>query len=78
MRLLIALVISVLLAVPAHALRMCPDGSYVSGGSCRMAPDGSYVSGDDDVRMAPDGSYTHLWAIADGARWLLCWRRRPT
>jgi TPR repeat protein len=35
-------------------VRMCPDGSYVSG-PCRMAPDGTYVGG--TPRMAPDGSY---------------------
>lgn len=43
--------------IPSTSSRvtMCPNGSYVSGGSCRMAPNGSYISG--SPRMAPDGSY---------------------
>lgn len=47
---------------------ICPDGSYVSGGSCRIAPDGTYVGGRPSIapngsyvggrpRLAPDGSY---------------------
>jgi len=53
----IMLTILVMGMTPAHAQKMCPDGTFVSGSSCRMAPDGSYVSGDQPTRMAPDGTF---------------------
>jgi|SRR5689334_944763 len=42
---------------PAAAMAMCPDGSYVGGGSCKQAPDGSYISGNGRAQMAPNGKY---------------------
>ena len=39
----------------SFAQTLCPDGSYVGGGSCSLAPDGSYVGGDPE--LAPNGTY---------------------
>ena len=36
--------------------RLCPDGTYVSGGQCNLNPDGSYTSGKRST-LCPDGTY---------------------
>jgi hypothetical protein len=38
----------------SHAQTLCPDGSWVGGGSCDLAPDGNWVGGEPE--LAPDGS----------------------
>ena len=35
---------------------LCPDGSYVSGGSCTLCPDGTFV-GSGSCTLMPDGTY---------------------
>lgn len=49
------LILIAVLAIPAFAQTLCPDGSYVGGSSCNMTPKGGYVSGEPE--LAPDGSY---------------------
>jgi hypothetical protein len=49
------LLAALLFSGSSFAQTLCPDGSYVGGGSCSLAPDGSYVGG--DAELAPDGSY---------------------
>ena len=47
---------SLLLASPAAALQLYPDGRYGPDGQITMAPDGTFHSG-SGVQMYPDGSY---------------------
>jgi len=37
-------------------MRLCPDGSYVSGNRCKLCPDGTYIGG-NRCKLKPDGSY---------------------
>ncbi|MDV2502959.1 MAG: hypothetical protein RX318_03285 [bacterium] len=56
--LIIALFIALAMPLTGYAgsYTMCPDGSYVGGGTCTMTPDGSYVGG-KSYTMTPDGNY---------------------
>ena len=37
-------------------MKLCPDGSYVSGNRCKLCPDGTYIGG-NRCKLQPDGSY---------------------